>query len=284
MSDTELTEMDIFEIFNDLSEPGLMHIDEPSPGLFIAETPMIIERALSAGYRPEVVLAEEGMENEVERLFGGFIRDQAITEQTRPIDTNRKPQVQIEFRSADELDRITGYRLTRGILCAMRRTKGITASEAVRGARRIAVLENVMNPTNLGAIMRSAAALGMEAVLLTRGCADPLYRRALRVGMGTAFAVPWAYVDTDENGLVEALHGLGFKTVAMALRNNTIDIDDPALKQEERLAIILGTEGEGLCEATIDASDYTVKIPMYHGVDSLNVAAASAVAFWELKM
>ena len=278
-----MVNMDIFEIFNDLSEPGLMHIDEPGPGLFIAETPMIIERALAAGYKPEVVLAEEGMEDEVERLFGDYAEAGWLCVAAEVLEEEHaQGRLQVVYKSASELDRITGYRLTRGILCAMRRTAGISALEAVKGARRIAVLENVMNPTNLGAIMRSAAALGMEAVLLTHGCADPLYRRALRVGMGTAFAVPWAYVDCTPSGLVEALHGLGFKTVAMALRNNTIDIDNPALKREDRLAVILGTEGEGLLESTIDASDYTVKIPMAHGVDSLNVAAASAVAFWEM--
>lgn len=260
--------MNINEIFNDMSEPALMHYYEPGPGIFIAETPMIIERALEAGYEPLTVLAEEGMEAEVEGLLAG----QEVA--SRP---------EILFRSASELDSITGYRLTRGILCAMRRRNSITAREAVGSARRIAVLENVMNPTNLGAIMRSAAALGMEAVLLTRGCSDPLYRRALRVGMGTAFAIPWAYIDCEPDELVGTIHELGFKTVAMALRKNTVDIDNPSLKAEERLAVILGTEGEGLLESTIDASDYTVKIPMAHGVDSLNVAAAGAVVFWELR-
>ena len=178
------------------------------------------------------------------------------------------------------LAQITGYKLTRGLLCAMRRTKLPAAEDILKDVKRVAVLEEVMNPTNLGAIFRSAAALGMDAVLLTPGCSDPLYRRSARVSMGTVFQVPWAFLPQN---WMELLHNLGFKTAAMALRDDSYSIDAPELRQTERLAVILGTEGDGLKDSTIENSDYTVKIPMYHGVDSLNVAAASAVAFWELR-
>ena len=204
------------------------------------------------------------------------------------------------------LTKLTGFALTRGLLCAMRRKVLQSPEEVCRDARRIAVLENVMNPTNVGAIFRSAAALGMDAVLLTGGCSDPLYRRSARVSMGTVFQIPWTYIedltgdkleavskaktgeypdnklDIDRQDGVERLHAMGFKTASMALRNDTIDINAPQLKDVDKLAVILGTEGEGLKTSTIDASDFTIKIPMFHGVDSLNVAAASAVAFWEL--
>ena len=177
----------------------------------------------------------------------------------------------------DVLTRLTGFKLTRGMLCAMRRPPLSRAEEICRGARRAAVLENVMNPTNVGAIFRSAAALGMDAVLLTEGCCDPLYRRAIRVSMGTVFQVPWAWIED-----VSVLGGLGFKTAAMALTGDPLSLRDPRLAREDRLAIVLGTEGDGLAPATIARCDYTVRIPMAHGVDSLNVAAASAVAFWQL--
>ena len=180
----------------------------------------------------------------------------------------------------DVLTQLTGYQLTRGMLCAMRRPALPTVEEICKTARRIAVLEDVMNPTNLGAIFRSAAALGMDAVLLTPACSNPLYRRSCRVSMGTVFQVPWTYL--DENW-IETLKGMGYKTCAMALKDDSYSVDDPALREVEKLAIVLGTEGDGLAAKTIANCDYTVKIPMYHGVDSLNVAAASAVAFWELR-
>ena len=180
----------------------------------------------------------------------------------------------------DVLTQLTGFQLTRGMLCAMRRPEVKSVEETLAGARRVVVLENVQNPTNVGAIFRSAAALGMDAVLLSPGCSNPLYRRSARVSMGTVFQVPWTYL--DENWLAQ-LHNLGYKTCAMALRDDSYAIDDPALRQVEKLAVVLGAEGDGLTDDTIAACDYTVKIPMYHGVDSLNVAAASAVAFWELR-
>jgi len=180
----------------------------------------------------------------------------------------------------DVLTKLTGFQLTRGMLCAMRRPKLKTVEEVAAGARRVAVLENIQNPTNVGAIFRSAAALGMDAVLLTPACSNPLYRRSCRVSMGTVFQVPWTYMEED---WMPQLRNLGFKTAAMALKDDSYSIDNPALREVEKLAVILGTEGDGLLESTIEGSDYTVKIPMYHGVDSLNVAAASAVAFWELR-
>jgi len=182
----------------------------------------------------------------------------------------------------EEITAITGFRLVRGALCAMRRRELPSAGEICRGKKRIAVLENVVNPTNMGAIFRSAAALGMEAVILTSDCTDPLYRRSSRVSMGTVFQVPWTIMKCRNEEYPGILHGLGYKMAAMALKDNSVDIDDDRLNSEEKLAVIMGTEGEGLADHTIDACDYTVKIPMYNGVDSLNVAAASAVAFWQL--
>ena len=248
------------DVYARLSENELLHYYEPNGGLFIAESPNVILRALDAGYRPLSLLLEKK-----------HIYSQAAEVIARCGDI---PIYTAEF---DLLTRLTGFQLTRGALCAMHRRPLPAVEELCRSARRIAVLENVMNPTNIGAIFRSAAALTMDAVLLTPGCSDPLYRRASRVSMGTVFQIPWTFLDN-----VAILHDLGFKTVAMALRDNSYSIDDPRLRAEEKLAIILGTEGEGLKDETITACDYTVKIPMTHGVDSLNVAAASAVAFWEL--
>ena len=234
-----------------------------SPGkLFIAESPKVIARALDAGCVPVSVLAErENLKGEAAQIIEacGDI----------PVYTGENAL----------LAKLTGYKLTRGLLCAMHRPPVRALEEVLQGASRVAVLEDVVNPTNLGAIFRSAAALGMDAVVLTTGCSDPLYRRNARVSMGTVFQVPWGYLERP----VGYLRELGFKTAAMALKEDTYSIDDPILAGEEKLAIILGTEGEGLTDATIAQCDYTVKIPMYHGVDSLNVAAASAVAFWELR-
>ena len=234
-----------------------------SPGkLFIAESPKVIARALDAGCKPVSVLAErENLKGEAAEIIEacGDI----------PVYTGENAL----------LAKLTGYKLTRGLLCAMHRPPVRPLEEVLQGAKRVAVLEDVVNPTNLGAIFRSAAALGMDAVVLTTGCSDPLYRRSARVSMGTVFQVPWGYLEQP----IGYLRELGFKTAAMALKEDTYSIDDPVLAREERLAIVLGTEGEGLTDATIAQCDYTVKIPMYHGVDSLNVAAASAVAFWELR-
>ncbi|MDO5444722.1 MAG: RNA methyltransferase [Eubacteriales bacterium] len=240
----------------------------PDP-LFIAESPNVIDRALDAGYEPVSLLMER---KHIDRQAKGIIE--------------RCEGIPVYTSSLDVLTKLTGFPLTRGVLCAMRRRKLPSADEVCRDASRIAVLENVVNPTNIGAIFRSAAALGIDAVLLTPACCDPLYRRAVRVSMGTVFQIPWAYLcdevsDWPHPGL-EIISGAGFSTAAMALSEDSVSITDPNLMAEEKLAIILGTEGDGLSESTIAECDYTVKIPMAHGVDSLNVAAASAVAFWQL--
>lgn len=253
------------------SERRLYRYCEPEPGLFIAESPKVIERALAAGYQPVSLLVEKRL---AER-------------QAREI-IERCGQVPVYTAEAEVLVQLTGYNLTQGVLAAMKRRPLLSAEEVCRDAWRVAVLEDVVNQTNIGAVFRSAAALGFDAVLLTPGCCDPLYRRAIRVSMGTVFQIPWAYLreevsDAKEVPLyIEQLKRLGFAAAAMALRDDTTGLDDPRLLEEERLALILGTEGEGLREETIRACDYTVKIPMAHGVDSLNVAAASAVAFWQL--
>ena len=252
-------------LYASTSEAGLLHRFEPSEGVFIAESPKVIGRALADGYEPISFLLEE------KDVLGQMAHILAKYESV-PVYTSTE----------DVLIGITGFKLTRGALCAMRRRKLPEIQQVVRDARRIVVLENVMNPTNVGAIFRSAAALGMDAVLLTRGCSDPLYRRAIRVSMGTVFQVPWTFIDETEKVYMELLCDLGFKTVSMALCEGSISIDSPALKEEGKLAILMGTEGDGLCDETIRKSDFIVNIPMAHEVDSLNVAAASAVAFWEL--
>lgn len=267
----EITDLSIpeLDIYARLSEVQLLRFYEPKEGIFIAESPKVVERALDAGYRPLSVLVEkkhiEGEAKEVLARCGDI-----------PIYT-------AEF---DVLTKLTGFQLTRGMLCAMRRKPLPTVEEICQSARRIAVLENVVNPTNVGAIFRSAAALHMDAVLLSPACSNPLYRRAARVSMGTVFQIPWTYFDEKETVWpsqgMNLLKGLGFKTVAMALREDSLNIDDPTLMAEDKLAVILGAEGDGLADCTIADCDYTVCIPMSHGVDSLNVAAASAVAFWQL--
>ena len=254
------------DIFARLTENQLVNREHPEQGLFIAESPKVIERALDAGYEPVSLLLEK-------KHIEGEARDVIARCGSIPVYT-------AEF---SVLTQLTGFPLTRGALCAMRRTKRKTVQEVCSGACRIAVLENVVNPTNIGAIFRSAAALGMDAVLLTPACSDPLYRRAIRVSMGTVFQVPWTYWDDPAAAWPEQLKHMGFKTAAMALRDDSLSIDDPRLQAEEKLAVVLGTEGDGLACDTISSCDYTVRIPMYHGVDSLNVAAASAVAFWELR-
>lgn len=266
ITDFEAPELDIYAR---LSEVQLLRLYEPNPGLFIAESPKVIERALNAGYEPVSFLVEKKhIEEEARDLI-------ARCEGT--------PVFTAEF---DVLTKLTGFQLTRGMLCAMRRTQLPAVEEVCAGARRIAVLENVVNPTNIGAIFRSAAALNIDAVLLTPACSNPLYRRASRVSMGTVFQIPWTYLETapakQSTSGIKQLQKLGFKTAAMALNENSISIDAPQLMAEEKLAIVLGTEGDGLADCTISDCDYTVRIPMSHGVDSLNVAAASAVAFWQL--
>ena len=253
------------DLYARLTENQLLNRADPENALFIAESPLVIGRALDAGCKPVSFLMER----------------QHIGGKGREILARCCQDVPVYTAEESVLAQLTGFHLTRGMLCAMRRPKLPSVEEVCRSARRIAVLENVMNPTNIGAIFRSAAALGMDAVLLTSAGSDPLYRRAWRVSMGNVFLIPWTYL--PENGdWTQLLRGLGFRTVAMALRNDSVRLDDPRLAAEEKLAIVMGTEGDGLASTTIASCDYTVKIPMYHGVDSLNVAAASAVAFYEL--
>lgn len=251
------------EVFSTLTEAQLRMELEPEKGLFIAESPKVIRVALSKGWEPTALLCER-------RHIDGDARD--IVEQMgdKPVYTG----------SRELLARLTGYTLTRGVLCAMRRRPMPTVRQVVEGARRVVVIEAVTDTTNIGAIFRSAAALGIDAVLLTRDTCDPLNRRAVRVSMGSVFLVPWTWID----GPISQLHDYGFKTAAMALSEQSVSLDDPQLNSEPRLAIIMGTEGDGLPQTTIDDADYTVRIPMAHNVDSLNVAAATAVACWQLRV
>lgn len=274
MKITQITDLHIpeLEIYNERREVQLFHYYEPNPGLFIAESPNVILRALAAGYEPLSLLMEQReADSEKGREIMKRIPDSAH-------------EIPVYVSSNEVLSEISGFQLARGMLCAMRRRELPKMEELCRKARRIAVLENVVNPTNVGAIFRSAAALGIDAVLLTKGCSDPLYRRAARVSMGTVFQVPWTILEAADwsERTMEGLRNMGYHTVAMALKENSLRPDDEKLHQAEKLAIILGTEGEGLAADTIADCDDTVCIPMAHGVDSLNVAAASAVAFWEL--
>ena len=251
------------ELYARLNETQLLHYHEPDLGLFIAESPKVIQRALDAGYQPVSFLVEDRhLETQAKELI------------------ERCGDIPVYTAPFDVLTQLTGFMLTRGMLCAMRRPPLPSVESVLEGKTRVAILENVQNPTNVGAIFRSAAALNMDAVLLTPACSNPLYRRSCRVSMGTVFQVPWTYM---EENWIETIRSHGFKTAAMALSDDSVSIDDPVLRREEKLAVVLGTEGDGLAAVTIQDCDYTVKIPMYHGVDSLNVAAASAVAFWELR-
>ena len=253
------------DLYARLTENQLLNRADPENALFIAESPLVIGRALDAGCEPVSFLMER----------------QHIEGRGREILARCCKDIPVYTAEESVLAQLTGFHLTRGMLCAMRRPKLPAVEEICRNARRIVVLENVMNPTNIGAIFRSAAALGMDAVLLTSAGSDPLYRRASRVSMGNVFLIPWTYLP-EEGDWTVLLRSLGFRTVAMALRDDSVRLDDPRLAAEEKLAIVMGTEGDGLASDTIASCDYTVKIPMYHGVDSLNVAAASAVAFYEL--
>ena len=247
------------DVYARLSEVQLLNREYPEKGLFIAESPKVIERALDAGYEPVSCLMEKRhIEGEGRHIL------------------SRIKDVPVFCAEFDVLTQLTGFKLTRGMLCAMKRKPLPDVKEICESKSRIVILDKVMNPTNVGAIIRSAAALGMDAVILTPGCSDPLYRRAARVSMGTVFQIDWTFGNIDE------IKALGFKTAAMALRDNTLSVNDPRLTQEKKLAVIMGTEGDGLSDKTISECDFTVKIPMYHGVDSLNVAAASAVAFYQL--
>ena len=255
------------------SEVGLLRCNEPQPGIFVAESPNVIERAINAGYEPVSFLIEE-------KYLDGSIRDGMVRFEL----IERFPDVPVYTACGEVLKDLIGYKLTRGMLAAFKRKRLMPLSEIIKGKRRIAVLEEIVNPTNIGAIFRSAAALKMDAVILSYGCSDPLYKRASRVAMGNVFLVPWTIMDKDmwpDEGM-KILRSEGFKTAAMALCNDSVSIADKNLHQEEKLALILGTEGSGLLDETIKQCDYTVKIPMADGVDSLNVAAAAAVAFWEL--
>ena len=258
------------DVYARLTESQLRSRKEPEKGIFIAESPKVILRALDAGYKPQSFLMERRhIEGQAQELI------------------DRCPNIPVYTADREVLSKLTGYELTRGILCAMSRPKLPTVEEVCAGARRIAVLEGIVDATNVGAIFRSAAALHMDAVLLTPTCCDPLIRRAARVSMGTVFQIPWTVIgdspaDWPQPG-IQRLQAMGFKTAAMALSDDSVPIDDPGLASEEKLAVILGTEGDGLSHHTIADCDYTVLIPMSHGVDSLNVAAASAVAFWQLR-
>ncbi len=250
------------DVYARLTEAQLLNKEFPEKGLFIAESPKVIERALDGGYEPVSCLMEKRhIEGEGKEIL------------------QRMKDVPVYCAEFDVLTQLTGFKLTRGMLCAMKRKPLPDVRELCENKRRIVILDRVMNPTNVGAIIRSAAALGMDAVLLTHGSSDPLYRRAARVSMGTVFQIDWTFL--PENGLDE-IKKLGFTTVAMALKDNSLSLDDPRLTAENKLAVIMGTEGDGLSDETISGCDFTVKIPMYHGVDSLNVAAASAVAFYQL--
>lgn len=268
----EITDFDApeLDVYARLTEAQLLNKDHPEDGLFIAESPKVISRALDGGYEPVSVLVE---------------KKQVLEDAETIAVLGKCGNVPVYTAEFEVLTKLTGFKLTRGMLCAMKRRRLPGLQEICNGCDRIAVLENVMNPTNVGAIFRSAAALHMDAVILTGGCSNPLYRRASRVSMGTVFQIPWTFVDNSVIWLEEGmkiLRELGFKTAAMALKEDSASIDDPELMKEDKLAVILGTEGDGLAPETIADCDYTVMIPMSHGVDSLNVAAASAVAFWQL--
>lgn len=268
----EITDFDApeLDVYARLTEAQLLNKDHPEDGLFIAESPKVISRALDGGYELMSVLVE---------------KKQVLEDAETIAVLGKCGNVPVYTAEFEVLTKLTGFKLTRGMLCAMKRRRLPGLQEICNGCDRIAVLENVMNPTNVGAIFRSAAALHMDAVILTGGCSNPLYRRASRVSMGTVFQIPWTFVDNSviwpEEGM-KILRELGFKTAAMALKEDSASIDDPELMKEDKLAVILGTEGDGLAPETIADCDYTVMIPMSHGVDSLNVAAASAVAFWQL--
>lgn len=262
ITDFDTPELDVYAR---LTENQLVNRADPANALFIAESPLVIGRALESGCVPVSFLMEP----------------RHLTSQALPLLERCPEDIPVYTAAPEVLTRLTGFHLTRGMLCAMRRPALPTVEEVCANARRIAVLENVMNPTNIGAIFRCAAALGMDAVLLTAAGSDPLYRRASRVSMGNVFLIPWTYLP-EEAPWPERLRRLDFQTVAMALREDSLLLNDPRLMAAEKLAVVLGTEGDGLSDGTIAACDYTVRIPMTHGVDSLNVAAASAVAFYQL--
>lgn len=257
---------DNLKFYSDYSEVQLRRYNEPGLGYFVAESPKVVERAIGHGYEPVSFLMEKRhVVGEASGIIGKY------------------PEIPVYVANMDVLSKLTGFQLTRGMLALLKRKECPETEEICKDAKRLVILEDVVNPTNVGAIFRSAAAFHIDAVLLTQACSDPLYRRAARVSMGTVFQIPWTYLSKEESThLNETMHKLGFKTAAMALCEDSVDIDDENLMSEERLAIYMGTEGDGLKSNTINESDYTVCIPMAHGVDSLNVAAAAAVACWQL--
>lgn len=255
--------VDELNLYIDCSETNLKRCNEPEKGYFIGESVKVIERAMEAGFEPVSMLMEY-------KHFEGEAKDLVSKVKDIPIYLGEKTEIRD----------IIGYELTRGALCIFKRSEYLPIEEVLNNSKRVAILDNVENPTNMGAIVRSAAAIGIDSIIFARGCSDPLFRRCIRVSMGNIFIIPWTVYKKDD--YMEVLHEKGFKTVAMALRDNTINIEDKSVKNEEKLAIILGNEGDGLTTETLDKCDYIVKIPMREGVDSLNVAAASAIAFWEL--
>ena len=264
---TEISDLNAVELlpYTDTSEKKLLDYFAPGEGIFTAESPKVIRTALDSGYEPVSLLLERK-----------YINGQAADIISRCGD------IPVYTASSDVLEKLTGFKLTQGALCAMRRKKLPAPKDILKNAERIAVLEDVMNQTNIGAVFRSAAALGFDAVLLTPSCSDPLFRRTVRVSMGTVFQIPWTYLSSGAPDYISELEASGFACAAMALRRDIVRVDDQRLRAEPRLAVILGTEGDGLKDTTIDRCGYTIKIPMAHGVDSLNVAAASAVAFFQL--
>ena len=264
VTDLNLPEL---SIFNERAESRLLHYYEPQPGLFIAETPMVIRRALEAGFEPVTMLGEE-----------------KLIEKQKPWIEELRPDLPVYTGSDEVLKEIAGYHLARGLLCAMKRKPLVPMEAVLEGASRIVVLDRIMNPTNIGAIFRSAAAFGMDGILLTAGCSDPLYRRAARVSVGNVFLIPWTFVEetADTPSLIRQLKAQGFQTAAMALSEDALLLGEADLFHEKKLAVVMGSESEGIAKETLEVCDMTLRIPMQNGVDSLNVAAASAVAFWEL--
>ena len=273
------------ELYFSMNEGQLLHYYEPEPGLFVVESPMVIERALAAGYEPQSFVMIDNVAEEMCEKF------REIVESCASCDWDKSKTVPVYVADYETIAGMTGVNITRGVLALLKRREQAALSDVIKGYKRIAVFDDVENPTNIGAMFRSAAALGIEAVVLTGASSDPLYRRASRVSVGTVFQVPWIKLGRKEmkalgiqgaDGYIKVLQEMGFKTAAMALSDNSINIDAPQLKEADKLAIILGNEGFGLVDEVIEASDYVVKIPMQHNVDSLNVAAASSIVFWEV--
>ena len=273
------------ELYFSMNEGQLLHYYEPEPGLFVVESPMVIERALAAGYEPQSFVMIDNVAEEMCEKF------REIVETCDSCDWDKSKRVPVYVADYETIAGMTGVNITRGVLALLKRREQAALSDVIKGYKRIAVFDDVENPTNIGAMFRSAAALGIEAVVLTGASSDPLYRRASRVSVGTVFQVPWIKLGRKEmkalgiqgaDGYIKVLQEMGFKTAAMALSDNSINIDAPQLKEADKLAIILGNEGFGLVDEVIEASDYVVKIPMQHNVDSLNVAAASSIVFWEV--